>query len=174
MLLGDEPAPPVRCGDLGLGEDPGEVEAARLPVVERGTHLEAIRPADHLVDRPEAQAGHVLAHLLGDEAHEVDDVLGVAREPLAQLRVLGRDAHRAGVEVARPHDDAAERDERRRREAELLRAEQRADDDVAARLELAVHLHGDPAAQVVHHEDLVGLGEAQLPGRARVLDRGER
>ena len=63
----------------------------------------------------------------GDEAHEVDDVLRVAGELLAQLRVLRRDADRAGVEVADAHHDAAERDQRRRREAELLGAEQRAD-----------------------------------------------
>ena len=54
----------------------------------------------------------------------------------------------------------------RRREAELLRAEQRGDDDVAAGLELAVGLHDDPVAQAVDQQRLLGLGQAQLP-RAR-------
>ena len=44
-------------------------------------------------------------------------------------------------------------------------------DDVAAGLHLAVDLHGDAAAQPVQHERLLRLGEAQLPRRARVLDR---
>ena len=50
---------------------------------------------------------------------------GVARELLAQLRVLRGHADRAGVEVADAHHDAAERHQRRRREAELLGAQQR-------------------------------------------------
>ena len=76
--------------------------------------------------------------------HEVDDVLRVAGEALAQLRVLRGDAHRAGVEVAGAHHHAAQRDERRGGEAELLGAQQRADHHVAAGLELAVHLDRDP------------------------------
>ena len=60
-----------------------------------------------------------------------------------------------------------ERDERRGREAELLGAEQRGDDDVAAGLQLAVDLDDDAAAQVVEHQRLVRLGEAELPRDAR-------
>ena len=58
---------------------------------------------------------------------EVDDVLGLAGELLAQLRILRGDADRAGVEMADAHHDAAERDQRRGGEAELLGAEQRGD-----------------------------------------------
>ena len=50
------------------------------------------------------------------------DVLGLAGELLAQLGVLRGDADRAGVEVALAHHDAAEGDERRGGEAELLGA----------------------------------------------------
>ena len=110
----------------------------------------------------------------GDEAHEVDHVLGLAGELLAQPRVLGGDARRAGVEVADAHHDAADRDQRRGGEAELLGAEQRGDDDVAAGLQLAVGLDRDAAAQVVEHQGLVRLGEPELPGQARVRDRGLR
>ena len=126
---------------------------------------------DGLLDRPEAELGEVLADLLRDEPHEVHDVLGPPVEPLAQLRVLRRDADGAGVEVADAHHDAARDHQRRGREAELLRAEQRGDDDVAAGLELAVGLHDDPVAQAVDQQRLLGLGQAQLPRRARVLDR---
>ena len=59
-------------------------------------------------------------------------------------------------------------------EAELLGAEQRGDDHVAAGLQLAVGLDADAAAQVVHHQHLLRLGQAELPGHAGVLDRGER
>ena len=47
-------------------------------------------------------------------------------------------------------------------------------DDVAAGLELAVDLHDDPVAQAVEQQRLLGLGEAELPRRAGVLERGQR
>ena len=119
--------------------------------------------ADHFVDRAEAELRHDLAHFLRDEAHEVHDVLGLAGELRAQLRVLRGDADGAGVQMADAHHDAAERDERRGGEAEFLGAEQRGDDDVAAGLELAVGLDGDAAAQIVQHERLVRFGEAEFP-----------
>ena len=110
-----------------------------------------------------AHLRHQLAHFLGDEEEEVDDMLGLADEALAQHRVLRRDADRASVEMALAHHDAAGGDQRRRREAELVRAEQRADDDVAARAQAAVDLHGDARAQIVQHQRLMRLGEADLP-----------
>ena len=99
---------------------------------------------------------------------------GRAGEALAQHRVLRRDADRAGVEVALAHHDAAGGDQRRGRHAELVGAEQRADDDVTAGAEAAVDLHRDAAAERVRDERLVGLGEADLPGAAGMLDRGQR
>jgi hypothetical protein len=90
-----------------------------------------------------------------------------AGERAAQLGVLRGDAHRAGVEVAHPHHDAAADHQRGGGEAELLGAQQRGDDDVAAGLELAVGLHDDPVAQAVEQQRLLGLGQAELPGRAR-------
>ena len=65
-------------------------------------------------------------------------------------------------------------DQRRGGETELLGAEQRGDDDVAAGLELAVGLDRDAAAQIVQHEGLVRLGQTELPRQAGVLDRGLR
>ena len=72
------------------------------------------------------------------------------------------------------HHDAAERDERRGGEAEFLGAEDRGDHHVAARLEAAVGLQDDAAAQVVEHQRLVRFGDAQLPRQAGVLDARER
>ena len=67
-----------------------------------------------------------------------------------------------------------ERDQRRGGKTEFLRAEQRGDDHVAAGLELAVGLDGDAAAEIVEHERLVRLGQAEFPRRARVLDARQR
>ena len=131
-------------------------------MLDRLVHVEHLDVADRLLDRAEAQRGEVLAHLLGDELEEVDDELGLARELLAQLGVLRRDADRARVEVADAHHDAAAHDERRGREAELLGAEQRRDHDVAARLQLAVDLHDDAVAQARS----AAASAASRPGRA--------
>ncbi len=76
--------------------------------------------------------------------------------------------------MADPHHHAAHDHQRGGGEAELLGAEQRRDHHVSAGLELAVGLHHDPVAQVVEQQRLLGLGQAQLPGRPGVLDRGLR
>ncbi len=169
----------IWCGGAAEGplrhvQQRGQVEPVRLPVVDRGRHVEHLGVADRLGDRAEAELGQVLAHLVGHVLEEGDDVLGLAVETLAQHRVLRRDAHRAGVEVADPHHHAAGDDQRRRREAELLGAQQRADDDVSAGLHGAVDLHDDAVAQPVQQQGLLGLGQPELPGRTRVLERGQR
>ena len=91
-------------------------------MVDRRVDVERVDLADRLVERAEAELGEQLADLLGDVLEEVDDVLGLAGVALAQDRVLRRDAHRAGVEVADPHHDAARDHQRRGGEAELLGA----------------------------------------------------
>ena len=48
--------------------------------------VEHLDVADHLGHRAEAERGHQLAHLLGDELEEVDDELGLAAEPLRAAR----------------------------------------------------------------------------------------
>ena len=117
---------------------------------------------------------HQLAHLFGDEAEEVLDELGRAVELRPQLRILRRDADRTGVQVADAHHDAAHHHERRRGEAVFLGAEQRADDDVASGLHLAVDLHDDAVAELVQDQHLLRLGEAELPRQAGVLETGQR
>src|ERR1035437_2222947 len=151
-----------------------EVEALRLPMLNRLPRSQLVRAADHFVHRPEAEFRHDLAQFPGNEPHEIDHVVRAAREEFAELRVLGGHAHRAGVQMAHAHHEAAERDERRGRETEFLRAEQRGDRHVAARLELAVDLDINATAEIVEHERLVRLGQAQFPRNARMLDRGER
>jgi hypothetical protein len=66
------------------------------------------------------------------------------------------------------HHDAAGRDQRSSGEAELVGAEQRTHHHVAAGADAAVDLHRDAPAQPVGDQRLMGLGEADLPGRAGV------
>ena len=79
-------------GACRLEEQLGEIEPLRLPVLDHLALVEHLQLADHLVEGAEAHRRHQLAHLLGDEEEEVDDVLGLALEALAQHRVLGGDA----------------------------------------------------------------------------------
>lgn len=128
-------------GDLGIEahvgagfavEDRGEVEAFAA--------FQQVGAADGLVERLDAERGELFTNFLREEAEVVLQVLHLAGEVLPQLLGLCGDADGAGVEVAVAALDAAEGDEHRGAEAELLRAEHRADHDVAAGAELSVHL----------------------------------
>ena len=130
-------------------------------------HVQQVAAADQVVELADAQLRHDLAHFLGDEEEVVDDVLGLAVELPAQHRVLRRHAHRAGVQVALAHHDAALDHQRRGGEAELVGAQQRADGDVAAGLHLAVGLHADASAQPVQHQGLLRFGQARFPTGCR-------
>jgi hypothetical protein len=125
---------------VGLVEHFREVEPLGLPVRESVVLGEKLGLADDLVDLAVAHLGEKLAHFLGDEEEEVDDMLGGAFETLAQHRILRGDADRASVEVALAHHDAARRDQGRGREAELIGAQKRADDDVATGAKPAIDL----------------------------------
>ena len=76
--------------------------------------------------------------------------------------------------MADPHHDAAGHHQRRGGEAELLGAEQHRDDHVAGGAHAAVALHGDPVPQPVEHQGLLGVGKADLPRGACVLERRQR
>ena len=143
-------------------------------MVDRLVDLQQLRVADQVLEAADAELRHQRADLLGDEHHVRGDVLGHAGEARAQLGILGGDPDRAGVQVADAHHDAAHRDQRGGREAELVGAQQRADDDVAPGLDLTVDLDRDPAAQVVEQQRLLGLGQPDLPRHAGGLDRGLR
>jgi hypothetical protein len=174
VILGLHLAAGDARGQGGRIEDGREIDALGFPVGVGYGGVDFFNAADHLVHGAEAELGHVLAHLLGDKEEEVDDVLGLAGEAGAQHRVLRGDADRAGIQVALAHHDAAHGDERHSGEAELFSAEQCGDNDVAAGLELAVGLDLDAAAQIVEQKDLLRLGEAELPGKAGMLDGTER
>ena len=102
------------------------------------------------------------------------DLLGRAGELRAQILALGRDAGRAGVEVALAGHVAAERDERHRAEAELLGAQQRRDEQVAAGLEATVGAQHDAVAEAVAESTWCASARPSSQGSAGVLDRGQR
>ena len=126
-------AGPRSAGTSGSARTVERSRPAAFQCVTAGFGVEQVDAADGLVQRAQAERGQELAHLLGDVLEEGLDELGLAAELGPQRRVLGGDPDRAGVEVADAHHDAARHHERRRGEAVLLGAEQRADDDVAAR-----------------------------------------
>ena len=134
---------------------------------------ENLRVGDEQVERPTSSSTevypmrcHVASKVLGEEEEEVDDVVLVSGEFGSELLVLRGDSDGAGVLVALAHHDAAHGHERRGGETPLLGAEQGRDEEIAARLELAVRLQHGAAAQVVGHQRLLRLGETELPGGA--------
>ncbi len=168
-LVADDPV-----GEIRHVEDRSQVEALHLPLLDRIPSIEQLGVTDGLLEGAESEQGQQLAHLFGDEHHEVDDVLGLAGEPGPQFRILGGDPHRAGVEVTDPHHHAARHHQRGGGEPELLGTEQGGHHHIATRLHLAVDLHDDAVPQTVEEQGLLRLGQSDLPWSPRMLDRGER
>ena len=137
-----------------------------------GAHPQQVGAAHQFVHGAHAELCHVFPQLLGHKGQVADDVLRPALEVFAQLGVLGADAHGAGVQVAHPHHDAALGHQQACAEAEFLRAQHAADRHVPPAEQLGVALDPHPGAQAVQDQGLVGLGDAQLPGQAGVLDGG--
>ncbi len=116
----------------------------------------------------------MLARLQGDEAHEGDHVFGAAGESAAEGGVLRGNADGTGVSVAFAHHHAAQTDEDRGGEAELLGAKEGADHHVAPRLDLSVHLQAHAVAQAIEQQRLLRLGKPQFPRRAGMADGTQR
>src|SRR3954470_893717 len=173
VILGLHTTPGPTRGNWRVVKNGREVETFGLPVIDGRFDIEHIDAADHIVEFPEAEFGHVLAHLLGDEEEEIDDVLGLPLKLLAQNRILRCDADRARVQVALAHHDAAHRDERSGSESKFFGAEKRGDGYVASGLQLAVGLDADAAAKVVKQQNLLCFCQAEVPGNSGVLDGAE-
>ena len=107
---------------FGLMEDRRQVYALRLPVRDRLFRLEAVRAPHHLINGAESKFRHDLAHVLRDKAQKADDVVGRTHKLLAQLGVLRSYAHRAGIEMAHAHHDAAHGHKTRSSKTKLLGA----------------------------------------------------
>ena len=72
--------------------------------------------------------------------------------------------------MALPQHDAAAHHQRRRGEAELLGPQHGCNHGIPSCLQLTVGLHYNTAPQSVGHQHLLGLGDAQFPRQAGVLD----
>ena len=120
-----------------------EIEAFGFPVFDGSVGVEQIGAANQFVEGADAHLGHDFAHFFSHEEEVVDDVLGLARELLAQDRVLSGDADRAGVQVAFAHHDAAFNHQRCGGKAEFIGTQQGADDHVAAGFHLTVGLNAN-------------------------------
>ena len=132
--------------------------------------VQILRMADQLVDRAHAELRHDHAQLLRDKLHKMHDILRLAAEVFPQFRSLGRDAHRAGIEIAHAHHDAAKAHQRRSRKPEFLRAEHAGDRHIAAGHKLAVCFKPHPAAQAVGNKTLVRFGQPKLPRKAGIVN----
>ncbi len=174
MVLGNLAVSPHLRRRIRLIEDGGQVKPLGFPVIYPRLRYQSVGTSHHLVDSAEAKPGHQFSHLLGDEAHKVNHVVWIARELCPELWILGGDAHRAGVQVADPHHGAAQDYQRRGGEAIFLRAQQGGDHHISTRFELAIRLHHDSAAQVIHNQSLMRFGQAQFPGQTGVLDAALR
>ena len=144
------------------------------PRIAGAARAQELDPADHLVERPGTERGQQPAHVLGHEQEVRRHALGGAGEVGPQVRTLGGHARLAGVAVAGPQHDAALGDHGRGAERVLVRSEQGRHHDLAPGLEAAVDPEPHPAAQVVGHQGLLRVGQAQLPRHAGVLDRRQR
>src|SRR5579864_1332468 len=174
VILGMHAPPCYTRWHRRVVEDGGEVESARLPMVDGILGIEHVDAANHLVDGAESEFRHVLPDLLGEEEKEIDNMLGLTLELLAQHRILRGNADRASVEMTLAHHDATHRNQRGGGKTKFLGAQERGDDHIAAGLQLAIGLYADTAAQIVEQENLLRLGEADFPGNAGVLDGTER
>ena len=154
----------VGIGNQGIVQQGGQIHFACPGTGSGGTDFQQIRAANQLLYRAHAQLRHVFPKLLSHEAHEIHDVLRLAPEFLPKLRVLGADAHGAGVQVAHPHHHAAHGNQWAGSEAEFLGTQHGGDGHIPAAHKLAVRLNAHPGAQTVQNQALVSLGNAQLPG----------
>ena len=162
------------CRQPRARQDRCQVELA-LPGRRPREHLQILRTPDDVREPADAEGGKDLAHLLRNKAEIVDHHLRQAGEVLrAQHVVLGRHSGRAVVEMADAQVLASERHHGRGAEAEALGADDGGLHHIEPGLQSSVGLQPHAMTQLVEAQRLMCLGEAELPGRARVLDRGER
>ena len=162
----------------GLGRDLmqnlRQVDALRFPMRQHALSIDAVHAADHLVEAPEPEFCHDLAHFLSDEEEIVYYVLRRAGEFLAQHGILCGDPDRTRIQVTFAHHDAAQRDQRRCGETEFIGAQQRTDGHVTPGAQPPVHLDGDTPAQSIQHERLLRFRKADFPRRPSMGKRCQR
>ena len=102
--------------------------------------------------------------------HKVYHIFRFSLEAFSQLRVLGRDANRTGIQVADTHHDAAHGYQRSGCETELLGTQNAGNSHITSGHQLTVSLQNDFVSQAVHDQGLMCLSHAKLPRKSRIVD----
>ena len=144
--------------------------ALRQLLVRRAAPRDQVAAADEFLEAAIAHARQQLAHFLSHEQKISHHMLGLAFELGAQLRALRGDTGRARVQVTHARHDATLGDQRSSAEGKFFRTQQHADQHVAPGADAAVGAHTDAAAQIVVHQRLLRLRQANLPRHSCVLD----
>ena len=159
---------------FGHRKQAAEIQTAGFPMFNTLAHVEQISATNHVVKFADTQLCHDLTHFFGDEEEVIHHMLGLAREFLAQIGVLRCNTHRAGIQMAFAHHDAAFHDQRRGGKTEFIRTQQRADSHVTSGFHLTIGLHAHTAAQAVQHQCLLGFCQTDLPRATAMFDRRPR
>ena len=154
---------------IGIVQNRGQVDGRRA-ALQILFHLQQIRAAYQLIHGAHTETGHVFPQILGNEFHKVHDVFRFSAESFAKLRILGRHAHRAGVQVADTHHYAAHGYQRRCGKTELLGAQHGRNGHILASHQLSVGLDSDAPPETVLNQGLMRLRQSQLPGHSRMVD----
>ena len=147
-----------------------EVESHLLPLGHSAIHVEQVRVAHDLGQIRKPMFGKEFTNLFGHHEQIVDHMLRIPFKTLSQNGILRGHANRTGVQMALAHHDAPQSDQGRRRKAEFLGPEQCSDDHVPPGSHASVHFDPYTRSKSVHHQGLVGLGDAQFPWRPGMLD----
>ena len=122
---------------IGLRQERVEVEIVELRRAAADLGSRSVRPITSSSLR-KPSAARISRTSSAMKLNRLTTFSGVPVNFCAQALVLGADADRAGVGMALPHHDAAHGDQRRRADAEFLRAHHRRHHDVAAGADAAV------------------------------------
>ena len=144
-------------------QDWRQVQSVGFPVIDCIVGVQAVRSSDHVIDGLKAELRHELASFFCHHEQVIHNMFRLPNELLSKFRILGRNPNRAGVEVAFPHHDTAQRDQGGRRESHFLGSQQGRNYDVASGFQTAICLQDDPAAEIIQDQCLMGFGDAKFP-----------
>ena len=102
--------------------------------------------------------------------HKVYHIFRFAPEAFSQLRVLGCNAHRTGIQVADTHHDAAHGYKRSGCKAEFLSTQDAGDCHITTSHQLTIGLQDDFVTQTIHDQGLMGLCHTKLPRKSCIVD----
>ena len=145
-----------------LVQQTDEVDSLLLVGSVGSVNLDELRMTDNLLQALYADFTEVFTHLLGEEGKEVHYVLRSSLEVFAQLWVLCRHTHRAGIRVTFAHHHTTQHNQRQRTKRELVGTKHRHDNHVLRGLQLTVGLQAHLVSQAVHHQRLLGFGQSDL------------